>query len=92
MRSLTGECKPHFKVMPWCSVPHEVNCVTVLHFCSRFMLEQTEPNQPPLDTFFTVTPQTGSLMPHEKATAVQIFLKPKSELQLRDQPVLSCQV
>ncbi|XP_034444093.1 hydrocephalus-inducing protein homolog [Hippoglossus hippoglossus] len=58
----------------------------------RFMFQQTEPNQPALDSIFTASPQCGSLMPHEKATAVQILLKPKSELQLRDQPILSCQL
>ncbi|CAB1432186.1 unnamed protein product [Pleuronectes platessa] len=58
----------------------------------RFMLERTEPNQPDLDSIFTVSPQCGSLMPKEKATQVQIHLKPKCELQLKDQPILSCQL
>nr|XP_019962004.1 PREDICTED: hydrocephalus-inducing protein homolog [Paralichthys olivaceus] len=58
----------------------------------KFMLKQTEPNQPNLDSIFTLSPQRGNLMPHEKATTIQILCKPKTEVSLTEQPILSCQV
>ncbi|KAM3592002.1 uncharacterized protein V6R79_011190 [Siganus canaliculatus] len=41
---------------------------------------------------FTVTPQSGVLMRHEKPTTVQILCRPTTEVSIIDQPLLSCQV
>ncbi|KAM7396206.1 hypothetical protein PAMP_019263 [Pampus punctatissimus] len=58
----------------------------------RFTLERTDPNQPKLDSIFTVSPESGTLVPHKKPTTVQITCKPMTELSVREQPVLPCQV
>ncbi|XP_037622519.1 hydrocephalus-inducing protein homolog isoform X2 [Sebastes umbrosus] len=58
----------------------------------KFTFQQTDPAQPKLDSIFTVYPQSGSLMPHEKSTTVQIFCRPKTEVLIRKQPILPCQV
>ncbi|KAM9351908.1 hydrocephalus-inducing protein homolog [Symphorus nematophorus] len=58
----------------------------------KFTLQQTEPTQPNLDAIFTVSPQSGTLKPHEKPTTVQILCRPSTEVLITEQPVLSCQV
>ncbi|XP_026221932.1 hydrocephalus-inducing protein homolog [Anabas testudineus] len=58
----------------------------------KFTLEGTDPSQPKLDSIFTVSPQCGSLMPHEKPTTVQIICKPNREVLIKEQPILPCQV
>ncbi|CAJ1057505.1 hydrocephalus-inducing protein homolog isoform X2 [Xyrichtys novacula] len=58
----------------------------------KFTFQQTDPAQPTLDSMFTVTPQSGSLLPNEKATTVQITCRPTTELSLKEQPILPCQV
>ncbi|GAA6221266.1 hydrocephalus-inducing protein homolog [Lates japonicus] len=58
----------------------------------KFTLEQTDPTQANLDSIFTVSPQRGTLMPHEKPTTVQILCRPNTEVLIREQPVLLCQV
>ncbi|KAM7413943.1 hypothetical protein PAMA_018980 [Pampus argenteus] len=58
----------------------------------RFTLERTDLNQPKLDSIFTVSPESGILVPHKKPTTVQITCKPMTELSIREQPVLPCQV
>ncbi|XP_045894223.1 hydrocephalus-inducing protein homolog [Micropterus dolomieu] len=58
----------------------------------KFTFQQTNPTQPNLDSIFTVSPQSGTLTPHEKATTVQILCRPKTEVLIREQPVLPCQV
>lgn len=69
---------------------------TVFHFSSflsiRFTLERTDTSQPKLDSIFTVSPQYGSLMPHEKPTTVQIICRPNREVLIKEQPILPCQV
>ncbi|KAL6104703.1 hydin [Pungitius sinensis] len=55
-------------------------------------LQRTDPSQPKLEAIFTVSPQSGTLMPHEKPTAVQILCRPNREILIREQPVLRCQV
>ncbi|XP_029378255.1 hydrocephalus-inducing protein homolog [Echeneis naucrates] len=58
----------------------------------RFSFEQTDPTQPNLNSIFTVSPQRGTLMPHEKPTTVQIACVTNTEVLIREQPALSCQV
>nr|XP_046249402.1 hydrocephalus-inducing protein homolog [Scatophagus argus] len=58
----------------------------------KFTLQQTEPKQPALDSIFTVSPHSGTLMPHDKPTTLQILCRPNMEILIREQPVLSCQV
>ncbi|KAM9854716.1 hydrocephalus-inducing protein homolog [Aulostomus maculatus] len=61
-------------------------------FSFRFTLRQTDRTQPNLHSIFTVVPESGTLLPHKKATQIQIICKPKTELSLKEQPVLLCQV
>nr|XP_029134421.1 hydrocephalus-inducing protein homolog [Labrus bergylta] len=58
----------------------------------KFTCQRTDPAQPNLDSMFTVSPQSGSLMPHQKPTTVQITCRPTTELLLKDEPVLPCEV
>uniref|UniRef100_A0A3B4VD89 HYDIN axonemal central pair apparatus protein n=1 Tax=Seriola dumerili TaxID=41447 RepID=A0A3B4VD89_SERDU len=53
---------------------------------------RTDPTQPNLESIFTVSPQRGTLMPHEKPTTVQIVCRPNAEVLIREQSFLSCQV
>ncbi|KAG7521590.1 hydrocephalus-inducing protein-like [Solea senegalensis] len=57
-----------------------------------FSVKRTNSNQPKLDSMFTVSPQYGSLKPHEKATIVSIIFNPTAEVSLKEQAVLPCQV
>ncbi|KAK7891948.1 hypothetical protein WMY93_023911 [Mugilogobius chulae] len=45
--------------------------------------------KPNLD--FTFSPQSGKIL-HDKYVTVQIFCKPKTELNIREQPILACEV
>uniref|UniRef100_A0A8D0AXJ9 HYDIN axonemal central pair apparatus protein n=1 Tax=Sander lucioperca TaxID=283035 RepID=A0A8D0AXJ9_SANLU len=47
---------------------------------------------PNLESIFTVSPQSGTLLPHDKLTTVQILCRPNTEVLIREQPVLPCQV
>ncbi|XP_029289106.1 hydrocephalus-inducing protein homolog [Cottoperca gobio] len=58
----------------------------------KFTFHQTNPTQPNLDSIFTVSPCSGTLMPHEKPTTVQIYCRTNTEVLIREQPVLPCQV
>ncbi|XP_022605572.1 hydrocephalus-inducing protein homolog [Seriola dumerili] len=58
----------------------------------KFTFERTDPTQPNLESIFTVSPQRGTLMPHEKPTTVQIVCRPNAEVLIREQSFLSCQV
>ncbi|XP_047451812.1 hydrocephalus-inducing protein homolog [Mugil cephalus] len=58
----------------------------------KFMFEQTDPTQPNLESIFTVSPRSGTLMPQEKPTSVHILCKPTTEILIKEQPVLPCKV
>ncbi|KAG7229797.1 hypothetical protein INR49_012446 [Caranx melampygus] len=58
----------------------------------KFTLEWTDKTKPKPDSIFTVCPQRGSLIPHEKPTTVQILCKPNTEVFIEEQPFLSCQL
>ncbi|XP_031731518.1 hydrocephalus-inducing protein homolog isoform X1 [Anarrhichthys ocellatus] len=55
----------------------------------KFTLPQTDQN---LDSIFKVSPMSGTVMPHEKPTTVQILCRPNREVLIREQPLLLCQV
>ncbi|XP_041651130.1 hydrocephalus-inducing protein homolog [Cheilinus undulatus] len=58
----------------------------------KFSFQQTDPAQPNLDSAFRISPQSGTLMPHDKQTEVQITCRPATEVSLKEQPVLLCEV
>ncbi|XP_071313817.1 hydrocephalus-inducing protein homolog isoform X2 [Trachinotus anak] len=58
----------------------------------KFKFERTDPTWPNLESILTVSPQRGTLIPHEKPTTVQILCKTNDEVLIKEQPVLSCQV
>ncbi|XP_032378415.1 hydrocephalus-inducing protein [Etheostoma spectabile] len=58
----------------------------------KFTFQRTDPTQPNLDSIFTVSPQSGTLLPHDKLTTVQILCRPNKEVLIREEPVLPCQV
>ncbi|XP_035521672.1 hydrocephalus-inducing protein homolog [Morone saxatilis] len=58
----------------------------------KFTVQQSNPPLPNLDSIFTVSPKSGALMPHEKPTTVQILCRTNTEVLIREETVLSCQV
>ncbi|XP_028440234.1 hydrocephalus-inducing protein homolog [Perca flavescens] len=58
----------------------------------KFICQRTDPTQPNLESIFTVSPQSGTLLPHDKLTTVQILCRPNTEVLIIEQPVLPCQV
>uniref|UniRef100_A0A8D3BS88 HYDIN axonemal central pair apparatus protein n=1 Tax=Scophthalmus maximus TaxID=52904 RepID=A0A8D3BS88_SCOMX len=58
----------------------------------KFTFEQTQPNQPNLDSMFVLSPQSGILRPHEKPTTVKIVCTPKTAVSIGEQPIMPCQV
>ncbi|XP_069028847.1 hydrocephalus-inducing protein homolog [Embiotoca jacksoni] len=58
----------------------------------KFKFERTDRSQPNLDFIFSVYPQSGSLMAHDKPAMVNIVCRPTAELSIKDQPILPCQV
>ncbi|XP_023811732.1 hydrocephalus-inducing protein homolog isoform X1 [Oryzias latipes] len=57
----------------------------------KFVFDQT-PKRPKLDSIFTVSPQSGSLMPQDKSIGVWVTCRPDKEVLLVKQPILHCQV
>lgn len=58
----------------------------------RFLIQQTAPTLPDLASVFTVSPQSGILKSHDKASTLHIFCRPNAEFTIREQPILACQV
>ncbi|XP_075327326.1 hydrocephalus-inducing protein homolog [Odontesthes bonariensis] len=58
----------------------------------RFAFDQMGQTLPNLGSIFKVSPQSGSLMPNERPTAVLITCRPKKEVSLREQPILPFQM
>ncbi|XP_037834213.1 hydrocephalus-inducing protein homolog [Kryptolebias marmoratus] len=58
----------------------------------KFTTEQTDPPLPNLESIFTVSPPSGSIMPNKKSVTLQFTCRPDKELLIKEQPVLSCQV
>ncbi|XP_029009061.1 hydrocephalus-inducing protein homolog isoform X2 [Betta splendens] len=58
----------------------------------KFAFERTDPSQPKLESVFTIHPQCGSLMPHDKHETLHIICRPTTEVFIKEQPILLCQV
>ncbi|XP_028313928.1 hydrocephalus-inducing protein homolog [Gouania willdenowi] len=52
----------------------------------------TDSSQAELDSMFSVSPQSGTLLPRENPTPVLIICKPVREVSIDDQPILYCKV
>ncbi|XP_010776265.1 hydrocephalus-inducing protein homolog [Notothenia coriiceps] len=58
----------------------------------KLTLQQTDLPQPNLESIFTLSPWSGTLMPHEKPTTVQILCKANTEISMIERPILLCQL
>uniref|UniRef100_A0A3Q2PEK1 HYDIN axonemal central pair apparatus protein n=1 Tax=Fundulus heteroclitus TaxID=8078 RepID=A0A3Q2PEK1_FUNHE len=66
-------------------------CCFLLLFL-RFTFERPDPTLPSLESMFIVSPQSGTLLPRGKPTAIAIACCPDKEVTLKEEPILSCQV
>uniref|UniRef100_H2YKD6 Uncharacterized protein n=1 Tax=Ciona savignyi TaxID=51511 RepID=H2YKD6_CIOSA len=57
-----------------------------------FFFEKSAPNCPPVDELFSVLPQKGTLIPNDRPTQVQVIFRSRTEISIRDLPLLKCQV
>ncbi|NXG68880.1 HYDIN protein, partial [Baryphthengus martii] len=57
-----------------------------------FKLESTDTNVPNLASHFTIQPQKGLLNASERPVQVQLHFHPKTEMCVKDKPILHCQV
>lgn len=58
----------------------------------NFAFEQTDGSPADVDKLFTVIPNRGPLLPTDRPTQVQVIFRSKSEITIKDQPILKCQV
>uniref|UniRef100_H2XZ27 Hydin adenylate kinase-like domain-containing protein n=1 Tax=Ciona intestinalis TaxID=7719 RepID=H2XZ27_CIOIN len=58
----------------------------------NFLFEKHAPNCPPVDELFSVLPQKGTLIPNDRPTQVQVIFRSRTEITIRDVPLLKCQV
>lgn len=58
----------------------------------NFAYEPTEGSPADVAQLFTVIPNKGPLLPTDRPTQVQVIFRSKSEITIKDQPVLKCQV
>ena len=58
----------------------------------NFAFESTDGSPLDIGQLFTVIPNRGPLMPTDRPTQVQVIFRSKSEVTIKDQPVLKCQV
>ncbi|KAM4554444.1 hydrocephalus-inducing protein homolog [Fundulus diaphanus] len=58
----------------------------------KFTFERPDPTLPSLESMFIVSPQSGTLLPRGKPTAIVIACSPDKEISLKEEPILSCQV
>lgn len=72
-----------------CILHHSLHLYSLLLW--RFAFERTDPSQPQLEALFTIDPPCGSLMPRDKRQT-QIICKPTTEICIKEQPILLCQV
>ncbi|XP_009996299.1 PREDICTED: hydrocephalus-inducing protein homolog [Chaetura pelagica] len=57
-----------------------------------FKLEDPDTNIPDLESHFTVQPQKGALTASERPVQVQLLFHPQVEVNLKNKPILHCQV
>ncbi|KAK5867885.1 hypothetical protein PBY51_012341 [Eleginops maclovinus] len=58
----------------------------------KLTLLQSDPTLPNLDSIFTFSPRSGTLMPHDKPTIVQVLCKANTEISMIKGPILLCQL
>ncbi|XP_024138466.1 hydrocephalus-inducing protein homolog isoform X3 [Oryzias melastigma] len=58
----------------------------------KLVFDQIAPKRPKLDSIFTVSPQSGTLMPQDKSIGLWVTCRPNKEVHLIKQPILLCQV
>lgn len=58
----------------------------------NFVFEPTDGSPADVAQLFTVIPNKGPLLPTDRPTQVQVIFRSKSEITIKDQPVLKCQV
>lgn len=58
----------------------------------NFAFEDTDGSPADVDKLFTVIPNRGPLLPTDRPTQVQVIFRSKSEITIKDQPVVKCQV
>ncbi|XP_047205151.1 hydrocephalus-inducing protein homolog isoform X6 [Girardinichthys multiradiatus] len=58
----------------------------------KFSVGCPDPTLPTIKSMFTVSPQSGTLLPRGKPTAVVIVCRPDKEVSLKEESILSCQV
>ncbi|XP_056622256.1 hydrocephalus-inducing protein homolog isoform X2 [Triplophysa dalaica] len=58
----------------------------------KFALKPTEPGMPDLNSIFSITPQNGCLRPNNRPTSIQITFQHNTEISIKENPILCCQV
>lgn len=58
----------------------------------NFAFESTDGSPSDVGQLFTVIPNRGLLLPTDRPTQVQVIFRSKSEITIKDQPILKCQV
>ena len=58
----------------------------------NFAFEHTDDSPEDVDKLFTIIPNRGPLLPTDRPTQVQVIFRSKSEITIKDQPILKCQV
>ena len=58
----------------------------------NFAFEATDGSPSDVAQLFTVIPNRGPLLPTDRPTQVQVIFRSKSEITIKDRPVLKCQV
>ena len=58
----------------------------------NFAFESTDGSPSDVGQLFTVIPNRGPLLPTDRPTQVQVIFRSKSEITIKDQPILKCQV
>lgn len=63
-----------------------------LPFVPSFTFENADTNIPNLASHFAIQPQRGVLAASERPVHVHLVFHPKAEINIKDKPILKCQV
>lgn len=58
----------------------------------NFVFEPTDTYSASVQDLFTVMPNRGPLLPTDRPTQVQVIFRSKKEVEVKEQPILKCQV
>lgn len=58
----------------------------------HFFFESVDDSPSKIHDFFTINPSKGTLIQNDRPTQVQVFFKSKEEVNIKDLPILKCQV